>query len=1319
MGHTCIAYSHDATNHWHVCDRCGEFYDLETHTWGTGEITKEATETENGIRTYTCSVCGHTKTETIPATGHEHNYGTLVARVEPTCNTAGREAYYYCADCDTYFTSSKEITTFEALTIPATGSHTAGTPTYTWSDDNLQVTATVYCTSCGELIASETVACDYAITKAATCTVKGQKTYTTRGFNNSAFTTQTKTVDTDYAEHTKEFSTETVGNTTYYVVTCSVCHQELDRRVLGEASSGTGSGTETHTHSWTMGTVTAPTRTTNGSVVWTCDHGESQTLTIQKLGTSRVYLTNNFGWENVYAYIYNSGTDVLKAWPGTQMKYFGTNNSNQSIYYIDYDVAGYTYIIFTNNSGSQTIDITVDNTTTNAYWISDTQENGKYTVGTWSQYTIPSPCTEHQWNDGEVTTPATSNSTGVMTYTCQICGETKTEVIPMTGHTHSYPDEYSFSTTTHYHVCSTCGERVDEEEHDFEIYDQNGKYYQRCTVCDYEEEITISGLKIHYHRADGDYSSFNTIHVWADGLDGAQHKMTSTDSYGIYYTFTAAQVVGKDNFGVIIKVEEAENWTKDGTNKYFKISDLKKGTDGYLHVYFVGGSDGVYTSVAESVSADIYYYNFYQSEEDSNFYMNIGLAQNAVSWKILKNGTEFINSGSSSANLTRNEATYIEYKFGTTLPNVNDVYEVVVTFANGKATKKGNMMYLFNTSAFESTYCFNGALGAIYSASSTTFKVWSPIATEMKVRIYNSGTPSYLGGNDDYTEYPMTLGSKGVWEKQVSGNLSGKYYTYVVTNFMYTNQELVDPYAKSCGVNGLRGMVVNFAEANPEGWISISTLNINPGDLAVYEAHIADVTSSSTWGGNPLWAKTYLGFCEEGTTYTDGTTTVTTGFDHIKELGVNAVQLLPIFDSANDEINPSFNWGYNPLNYNALDGSYSTNPYDGYARIREFKTLVMKYNQAGITIIMDVVFNHVSDAMTSNFNYLMPGYYYRYYNGHMTDGSGCGNETCSEHYMMRKFMVDSTEFWATEYKLGGFRFDLMGIHDIGTMEALASNLQTKINPNIVVYGEPWAAAGIDYAGAELCSLYNYGSWNNFGCFNSTIRDAVLGSVGNANTWGWVNGSGDNGDNIYAIQNGVMGFIGDDRSNNVQYTVSYVSCHDNYNIADHLATNKITGQNAATMSTLANALVLTSQGISFIQEGEEFLRDKNGEHNSYNKPYDVNELDYSNKITYNAMYQNYKKLCELKASGNITLPVSSCSTVRNSMIYDQTNMSYFYYDITTPAGTYRIIHHNGYDSTATVNLSGYTLYLDTLGKYSSVSGNTTIYPYQTIIAYKSN
>jgi pullulanase len=652
------------------------------------------------------------------------------------------------------------------------------------------------------------------------------------------------------------------------------------------------------------------------------------------------------------------------------------------------------------------------------------------------------------------------------------------------------------------------------------------------------------------------------------------------------------------------------------------------------------------------------------------------------------------------------------------MPNVNDVYLLEVTFANGKGSAKGNMMYLYSTSRFEATYGFDGELGAIYSKSSTTFKVWSPIATSMKLRIYATGTPSYLGGNDTYTEYDMTLGTKGVWSKTVTGDLSGKYYTYVVSNFMYDSQELVDPYAKSAGVNGLRGMVVDFESVNPEGWDSIQTLDINPGDLAVYEAHIADLTSSSTWGGNPLLSKTYLGFCEEGTTYTSGGTTVTTGFDHIKELGVNAVQLLPIFDSANDEINPSFNWGYNPLNYNSLDGSYSTNPYDGYEKIREFKQLVMKYNQAGITIIMDVVFNHVSDAAASNFTHLMPGYYYRYNaDGYLYNGSGCGNETASDRLMYHNFMIDSTEFWATEYKLGGFRFDLMGIHDVETMQDLADNLHTKINSNIVVYGEPWAASGEEYVTATLCNLSNYSTWGNFGSFNSTIRDAMFGQVGTSGSYGWGSTTGVDSNNLYKIMNGCMGYMYDDRANPVQYTVAYISCHDNYNVYDHLATCGFSASDAVKASTLGHAIVLTSQGISFMQEGEEFLRTKDGNENSYNASYAVNDLDYSYKVTYNSMFQNFKALVELKTSGDITVSLSAISAKRNTIAYDDTNFSYFYYTV----GDYVIMHHNGYNSKLTVSgYTGYTVYLDTLGYMSgmTVSTDFELNPYQTIILKKN-
>ncbi len=254
-------------------------------------------------------------------------------------------------------------------------------------------------------------------------------------------------------------------------------------------------------------------------------------------------------------------------------------------------------------------------------------------------------------------------------------------------------------------------------------------------------------------------------------------------------------------------------------------------------------------------------------------------------------------------------------------------------------------------------------------------------------------------------------------------DLEGKYYTYVVTNPLFNKKEIVDPYAKLTGVNGLREMVVDFSKTNPIGWNNSKMNEYSRTELTVYETHVADVTSSETWNGSKENSKKYAGMYESGTTYTENNVTVKTGFDHIKDLGVNAVQLLPIFDQANDELatdDKAFNWGYNPLNYNSLEGIYSLNPHDGYAKIREFKELVKAHNDAGINIIMDVVYNHVNGAANSNFDVLMPEYYFRYDgNGKYSNGSGCGNETASEHSMMRKFIIDSTEFWATEYHLGG------------------------------------------------------------------------------------------------------------------------------------------------------------------------------------------------------------------------------------------------------------------------------------------------------------
>ena len=1289
--------------------------DTDNHHWNSGVVTKAPTCTEVGYKTYTCtdSGCGETKVEIIPATGHTWDSGVVTKA--PTESTTG-EMTYTCTVCGE--------TKVEVIPV-SQHTHNPGTPSYSWSSDHLSCYGTITCTICGEVLEYESVVAQANVTKTPTCLATGTKVYTTRSFANSAFTQQTYTETLPKADHTIVVNqsvttapTCTESGISTYTVSCSVCHETLETREMVLDALG-------HTYNSTPTNIVVPTRTTAGSATYTCSTcGHTKVKTIPALGTNGVYFTNNKHWDTVYVHPFTSGNVSLTNWPGIPMTFVGNNGDGDGVYYAEFDITHYTKVVFNNGgNGLQTVDVTLDQVSTNAYYLSS--DSSQYTVGTWAKYSIPGAvCDTHTWSS-QVTTPATATTEGVRTYTCTVCGETYTEVIPMTGHTHNYNNsEYAFSSDYHYHNCtvSGCSATSEKEPHDFELIHENNKYYNVCSVCGYVEEVTIAGLKLHYYRADGDYSILNSLWIWGDNLGANLYTMTSSDSYGRYYTLPYSAFAGNDSFGVIIKCQGADNWSsQDGTNKYFTLSQLKQDNEGYYHVYFVGGAFGVYASVAEAKGADISYFCVYQ--DGSAYFLKYALADASISWTITKNGASLVSSGTvgSDSNATNYGSTYLYYKLGTTFPTMNDIYELNVTFADGRGQAKASMWDLYDLSQFESVYGYSGSLGAIYTKSETTFKVWSPVATSMKLRIYNSGTPAYLGGNDSYTEYDMTGGTKashGVWTYTLSGDQGGKYYTYVVSNYAYTNKEVVDPYAKSTGVNGLRGMVVDFASVNPDGWDDIETLNINPQNLAVYEAHIADLTSSSTWGGTAAYAKTFKGFAEEGTTYTSGGKTVTTGFDHIKELGVNAVQLLPIFDSSNDEINPSFNWGYNPLNYNSLDGSYSTNPYDGYEKIREFKELVYKYNKAGITIIMDVVFNHVSDAASANFTYLVPGYYFRYtQSGYLYNGSGCGNETASDRLMYHKFMIDSTEFWATEYKLGGFRFDLMGIHDVKTMQDLADNLHTKINPNIVVYGEPWAASGEEYVTATLVNLGNYSTWGNFGSFNSTIRDSMYGQVGTGGSYGWASTTGVDSDNLYRIMNGSMGYMYDDRANPVQYTVAYISCHDNYNVADHLETCGITGAAAAKASTLGHAIVLTSQGISFIQEGEEFLRTKDLNENSYNASYAVNDLDYSYKVTYNSMFQNFKKLVALKTSGEITVPLSEISAKRNTIAYDQSNFSYFYYTV----GDYVIMHHNGNGAKLTVSqYSGYSVYLDTLGYMSgTISGSFELNPYQTVILKRNS
>ncbi|MDY2913501.1 MAG: type I pullulanase [Candidatus Enteromonas sp.] len=701
---------------------------------------------------------------------------------------------------------------------------------------------------------------------------------------------------------------------------------------------------------------------------------------------------------------------------------------------------------------------------------------------------------------------------------------------------------------------------------------------------------------------------------------------------------------------------------------------------------------------------------------------------------VLKEGEKEIFRGNPSSNA-------IDISLGSREVDIEKGYSVSATLEGG-VTQEMNVAIqsLFKTDGFNAKYAYEGDdLGLTYTKTKSTFKVWSPLSTSIKLRLYRNGTPVSVdasrGSDEVAQEVAMTKGEKGVWTASLDGDFDGYYYTYVVTNATYQDKEIVDPYVRSTGVNGLRGMILDLSRTNPEGWENIKPHAIDRKAATVWECHIADLTSSTTWTGTEENRKKYAGFHESGTTYTEEGKTVKTGFDHVKELGVNEVQILPMFDQANDEVNVKFNWGYNPLNYNVPEGAYSSNPYDGAVRVKELKELIADYNKAGINIIMDVVYNHVNGAIMSNFDVLFPGYYFRYNkNGSLSNGSGCGNETASDHYMFRKFMIDSTTYWAKEYKLGGFRFDLMGLHDVETMNLLTAACQ-KVFPEIIIYGEPWMG-GTSTDDYESAAQANGNKYVGYGQFNDGLRDSLIkGGLNAAESKGWATDLLD--EHSKDMSSLVAGIKGTTLSNgeipDPNKTVNYVTCHDNYTLYDRIAYNW--GNRAQfrpfvkKMAMLAQSIVFTSQGTAFMLSGEEFLRTKGGDHNSYESSYEVNELNYSLKVQNFDMFEHYQKLIRLKQTvSGLHLNQEEASKLQISFSSSKDLITYEIVDEAS-GKTYKIAHQATWTLTkkddvlvlenpTPVDFSSYSqVYLDT-GENKAVLGASTILEAgQTLIAVK--
>jgi pullulanase len=570
---------------------------------------------------------------------------------------------------------------------------------------------------------------------------------------------------------------------------------------------------------------------------------------------------------------------------------------------------------------------------------------------------------------------------------------------------------------------------------------------------------------------------------------------------------------------------------------------------------------------------------------------------------------------------------------------------------------------IFSTREFEEAYYYGGAdLGAMWSEAKTTFRLWAPTASSVALNLYGDGS-----GMNLIITIPMTKDVKGTWFTEKAGNLDKIYYTYTVT-VDGVAQETVDPYAKAVGVNGERGMIVNLAASDPAGFREdIRPEMINPTDAVIYELHIRDFSVDESSGIKNRGK--YLAFTETGTKTPAG---VSTGIDHLAELGVTHVHLLPAFDFASineaELDNREFNWGYDPANYNVPEGSYSTDPKKGEVRINEFKQMVQTLHSKGIRVIMDVVYNHTYST-DSCLNRTVPGYYYRMTEvGEYSDASGCGNEIASERAMVRKYMVDSVVYWATEYHIDGFRFDLMGIHDIITMNAIRDALN-RVDPTILIYGEGWTAGSSPLPESERALKANMLSLaSEIAAFSDDLRDGIKGSVFEELEKGYVSGRTGMEESIK------FGIVASTEHPQIDYskvnysdkawakaptqTISYASAHDNLTLWDKLTITNANDsfEDRKRMNLLSAAIVLTSQGIPFFQAGEELLRskpkDESGtsfDENSYKSSDAVNSIKWYTKETNRDVFDYYRGLIAFRKA-HATLRMATTEEIQRNLTF---------------------------------------------------------------------
>lgn len=850
---------------------------------------------------------------------------------------------------------------------------------------------------------------------------------------------------------------------------------------------------------------------------------------------------------------------------------------------------------------------------------------------------------------------------------------------------------------------------------------------------------TTTTIRFHYSRSDGVYTDWS-IWGWPANSAGSDVQFSSDDDYGKVATVSVSSTV--TSYGYIVRKPD---WTKDYSEDRFV--NLSGASGKYVDVYITSGVSKTTTYISDSgvapcevISATITGKNSIEANMTS-------VNPSCLEQMVVKD----LSDGSKECEidfLGFSNGSKLEITFAEDL-NIGHKYKVYRMTSSTVSSSEADAVIDYNSDFFTDTFTYDGDdLGSTYTADATTFKVWAPTADSVELLLFSSGqvttvdkgTVAMSGGTAD---------TKGVWSCTVNEDLKNVYYLYRVKVSGQTNLAM-DPYAKTGDTSndspsagnyyaGQRGMVVDLQSTNPTGWNEdTNVLANNATDAVIYETSIRDFSSDTDSGITSAHRMKFLAFTEKGTHNFKGSTT---GIDYIKNLGITHIQLMPSYDfyGTNEKTMASYNWGYNPVNYNIPEGAFSTNPTDGNVRVNEYKQMVEAIHSEDMGVIMDVVYNHVNNANTFSFERIVPGYFFR-----GSNGSGCGNDVASERAMVSKFIVDSVTYWATEYHLDGFRFDLVGLLDVDTMNAIRASLN-EIDPEILIYGEGWSLGTSVTRDVALATQGNTKDMPGVGMFNDVIRNLVGGN--NDPSRGYATGN-------YNIGSSDLKNITDAIAASTWYTknplqnINYLSCHDNYTLWDKInkANSSATTANKIKMNNLAAAMNISSQGVPLFLSGEEFLRTKGGEHNSYISSDAVNLMDWSRIDDYASVVDYYTGLIKFRST-HAGLRMTSAEDIAANMHYLTTGSNVIAYTIdgdangeisdsvlvafnpystskslSLPTGTWKICL-NGEEAgiepiakaSGTINLAPYSAYMMVQGE-TGVGEKTELFDAEYQIAY---